>query len=752
MKIIIVGSNVLAFLVLLSYAVIPTTAAAAAAAEVEGSSSSTFVTTNVEATPIEYVDTYDNDEPLLGYISIPQSVLDDDEKKVPAVVILPTWNNIDDYVKIRATMLAYEFEWISLTADIYGKDFHNVNDTDYQTQIELSSKYKNNPELYNGRIQAAIDTMATHPNVDPTKIALIGYCFGGTGVLSYSFADTLDDDTTNNNATTTTTTTTNRSTIVGGVSFHGGLTDFEVEGSMAHPLLIVSGGDDDTGTAVEELESKLVEANATWQISRYSGLTHGFTVFDSPAYNEWVDKRSWNEMGTFLQEVFQEINEYGTTPPIEGIDYYVTNSDSVVPMGGEEVNASFAESAEQMMDMDTKDSENIDTDPDPDTDTDDTIVAVETIMYDDNGFPLTGYLTMPVTMMGEDSSNSSSVDSDDDNDDNDNGKQLYPAVVIVPNWDGVNGPNGYEAQRAVMMSMSSSTNTNNKQQTNNDDNDDDNEEEGSERNKKQLYIGMVADIYGVEYTTVDEYEKKMELSNTYRSDPTVFVSRIQAAIQVLLDHPSVDNNYIFVAGYCFGGSGAMDYAFANPTTTFAGVKAVVPIHGGLNPLRGTIQTNDNVTPYVLVLSGGVDDQHGNTTELEMHLDSANATWEITRYSNAQHGFTEWGADAYQKMADSRSWWSMMSLFDSIIAATSTTNNTTDNTGIADEYYPTIVSGSGVVYETFIVRFDTTIKVPTSDADADGGNDDTNDDSASSSFGISMIVVAIASVVTIVGLL
>eukprot|EP00751_Fragilariopsis_kerguelensis_P043670 CAMPEP_0170995200 /NCGR_PEP_ID=MMETSP0736-20130129/11446_1 /TAXON_ID=186038 /ORGANISM="Fragilariopsis kerguelensis, Strain L26-C5" /LENGTH=99 /DNA_ID=CAMNT_0011421301 /DNA_START=14 /DNA_END=309 /DNA_ORIENTATION=- len=99
MKIIILGSNILAFLVLLSFAGIPTTTAAAAAAEaeaeVEGSS------TNVEATPIEYVDIYDNDEPLLGYISIPQSVLDDDEKKVPAVVILPTWNNIDDYVKIR---------------------------------------------------------------------------------------------------------------------------------------------------------------------------------------------------------------------------------------------------------------------------------------------------------------------------------------------------------------------------------------------------------------------------------------------------------------------------------------------------------------------------------------------------------------------------------------------------------------------------------------------------------------------------
>jgi hypothetical protein len=42
-----------------------------------------------------------------------------------------------------------------------------------------------------------------------------------------------------------------------------------------------------------------------------------------------------------------------------------------------------------------------------------------------------------------------------------------------------------------------------------------------------------------------------------------------------------------------------------------------------------------VEPYILILSGGVDDAHGNTTELEMHLDSTDATWEITRYSSKQ---------------------------------------------------------------------------------------------------------------------
>merc|ERR1712194_938764 len=88
--------------------------------------------------------------------------------------------------------------------------------------------------------------------------------------------------------------------------------------------------------------------------------------------------------------------------------------------------------------------------------------------------------------------------------------------------------------------------------------------------------------------------------------------------------------------------------------------------GGLNPLRA-VQT-DAVQPYVLIHSGGVDDAHGNTTELEAHLDGASATWEITRYAYAQHGFTKWGtgeSSPYQAMADSRSWMSMMSLMETL---------------------------------------------------------------------------------------
>jgi len=289
----------------------------------------------------------------------------------------------------------------------------------------------------------------------------------------------------------------------------------------------------------------------------YTGVEHGFTVFERAAYNEWVDHRSWDEMATFLKERFGEL-EYGTIEPsIEELESYIMYG-SALEDDDETVAVARANNNETSM-MDGVVG-----------------VQLETVSYDDDGFALEGYLAMPTGL-----------------------SEKRPAVVILPDWDGVNGPTGYEAKRAVMMAQ-----------------------EGG-------YVAFVADVYGVEYTDVQDFDTKVELATKYRSDPELFVSRIQTAVELLVEHPDVDETQIFVAGYCLGGTGAIDYGFSSGI--FDNVKAVVPIHGGLSPLRA-IQT-DEIAPYVLILSGGIDDAHGNATELELHLDSAGANWEISRYSS-----------------------------------------------------------------------------------------------------------------------
>jgi dienelactone hydrolase len=274
---------------------------------------------------------------------------------------------------------------------------------------------------------------------------------------------------------------------VGAVSFHGGLTTFEVTKNMSHPVLVLSGGDDDTGSAVEDLENRLNSANATWQITRYSGIEHAFTVFEDARYNPRVDQRSWDEMASFLHERFGHMT-YGTVEP--------------------------------------------------------ETTSVVNVTYDDNGFALKGYLAVPESPVEGETA----------------------AVVIVPAWAGTRGPNGYEAERATMLAA-----------------------EG--------YVGFVADIYGEGLEFVADFDLRRNLSSTYRNDPDLFVSRIQAAVDVVANHPLVNPDKIVMVGYCFGGTGNVDYAFSGLTN----VKAVVPVHGGLTPLRAV--KTDKVYPEILVLSG-----------------------------------------------------------------------------------------------------------------------------------------------------
>jgi len=484
---------------------------------------------HAELTTVDYTDTYDNDFALQGFVSIPE-----DSTPAPAVVIIPDFTGVNDYEKARATMLTEQYGWVAFAADIYGKDF---NGTDMAAWAGQSKYYKNDLQLFYSRIQAAVDVVKNHSDVMSDKIAVIGYCFGGTGILAYSFLGATD--------------------IVGAVSFHGGLLDFSVNSSIHHPVLVLSGGADDTGTAVETLENSLNEANSTWQITRYSGIEHAFTVFpeytpyfDSSNYNELADKRSWHEMGTFLQEAFGEL-EYDSSPP--------TN------MSG-----------------------------------------IEAVNYTDNGFVLAGYLAVPENaVMGK-----------------------TPAVVIVPGGSGNGGSTGYAAERAKMLA-------------------------------DMGYVAFVSDIYGPEYEYIEDRGARKEMSTPYRTNYTLFVSRIQAAVDIVANHELVNEEEIALIGHCFGGTGAVDYAFSD--VTLKSVKVVVPFHGGLTGASPIL--TDDIYPYVLVQSGGEDDAHGNNTELEIMLDEAQATWEITRYSDTYHGFTDWDDRGYNALADWRSWDAMTEILD-----------------------------------------------------------------------------------------
>jgi dienelactone hydrolase len=130
-------------------------------------STTTAQPTTPKVVEVPYQDSYDNGFPLLGYISLP------DVEPAPGVVIVPDWNNVDEYEHIRATMLAEQFGWVGFAADIYGLDFHD-GVPDMAIRREQTTMYRSNNTLFYGRIQAAVDVLKNDPRVMSDKIAIIG--------------------------------------------------------------------------------------------------------------------------------------------------------------------------------------------------------------------------------------------------------------------------------------------------------------------------------------------------------------------------------------------------------------------------------------------------------------------------------------------------------------------------------------------------------------------------------------------------
>src|SRR5690606_18136715 len=100
------------------------------------------------------------------------------DKKGPAVLILPAWKGIDNEAKQAALQLEKE-GYIALIADIYGQG--NIP-TDNTAASKIASHYKADYKAYQQRIAAALKQLK-EAGADPEKIAVIGYCFGGTGAL-----------------------------------------------------------------------------------------------------------------------------------------------------------------------------------------------------------------------------------------------------------------------------------------------------------------------------------------------------------------------------------------------------------------------------------------------------------------------------------------------------------------------------------------------------------------------------------------
>ncbi len=230
----------------------------------------------------------DGDVTLQGYVAYDDAITG----KRPGVLIVHQWMGLTDNETMRAEMLA-GMGYVAFAVDMYGK---GVRPQNRQEASEQAGKFYGDVAMLRQRVTAGLKQLRSFDNVDPAKVAAIGYCFGGKCVLELarSGAD-----------------------LSGVVSFHGGLATPNPADArnIKCPLLVCHGAEDPyvDGKEVLAFYEEMKAADVDYTFVGYANAVHAFTqkgAGDDPsqgaAYNAKADQRSWEHMKDFFAEIFPQ--------------------------------------------------------------------------------------------------------------------------------------------------------------------------------------------------------------------------------------------------------------------------------------------------------------------------------------------------------------------------------------------------------------------------------------------------------------
>ena len=144
----------------------------------------------------QWIDYKQGDTPLRGYLAYDDAIKD----KRPAVLLVHRRDGMSALTLKNAEMVA-RLGYVVFAPDIFG-----VVPKEVKEEVAQSTKFNNDRPLMRARTQAGFDVLRNNPIVDQARIAVVGYCFGGTTAVE--FAET-------------------GAPIVGTVTIHGSFRNFQ---------------------------------------------------------------------------------------------------------------------------------------------------------------------------------------------------------------------------------------------------------------------------------------------------------------------------------------------------------------------------------------------------------------------------------------------------------------------------------------------------------------------------------------------
>jgi len=210
----------------------------------------------------------------IGYLVQPRG----QANNLPAIVVIHEWWGVNQHIKDAADKLAAE-GYVVLAADLYNGEVASVPDR----ARELSSSVRNNPEEAINNLNAAVKYMASLPNVNSSRIASLGWCFGGGQSLQLA----LNTET----------------PLSATVIYYGNLVTDQTElAKIQWPVLGIFGSEDQSipVDTVNQFEAALNANNITNMIHIYEGVGHAFANPSGGNYAPEEAADAWKKTLAFL--------------------------------------------------------------------------------------------------------------------------------------------------------------------------------------------------------------------------------------------------------------------------------------------------------------------------------------------------------------------------------------------------------------------------------------------------------------------
>jgi len=222
---------------------------------------------------------------LIGRLALP-----DDNGQRPGILIVHEGPGLDDHQRARASRFA-EMGYVAFALDYHGGGQLILDRDEMSGRLAALSA---DPDRIRTLGTAGLNVLLGEPMVDVAKVAVLGYCFGGTVALE--LARTGAD-------------------LKAVVGFHPGLGISRPADSrnIRGKVLMCIGNEDPLIPQEQRLafQEEMSTAGVDWQMNLYGGAVHSFTHpwadrvgLPYIKYDEQADKRSWKAMLDLLEEAF----------------------------------------------------------------------------------------------------------------------------------------------------------------------------------------------------------------------------------------------------------------------------------------------------------------------------------------------------------------------------------------------------------------------------------------------------------------